>query len=332
MNALARLRLWWRQRRRQRIARRLNSPFREFVYLDEVSVYSLIASKLGPIAAEFTDTQTATLQEGLTASLGASAGVGKTEIGSNLSSSRSRSSQVLRKSTIQTTFRELRGLAESELRLVMMRGQVAPAPESIRALDMTTLLAGLQRDGWIVDPSSLARGDLFEVEVELGADDIYNVSTIISSIIELAREQPALFGVADASNLAEIEAMSRLLEKLLVGLVPVRGRCTEWSVLSMEGTDWIVNAQVLEALALRAGALARSLHVVGVLQEALFWQDIRRVLFSESRYLMMCRLGQDGISNSWTPVKLADVLATVLPDMRSVLANLGETALTAMRQ
>jgi hypothetical protein len=47
----------FRQWRRRWAAKNEKGMLREFVYLDEVSVYSLIASRLGPIAAEFTDTQ-----------------------------------------------------------------------------------------------------------------------------------------------------------------------------------------------------------------------------------------------------------------------------------
>lgn len=47
---------WYRRRRRQRAFRK-HSDLREFIYLDDVSVFSLIASQLGPVATEFTNTE-----------------------------------------------------------------------------------------------------------------------------------------------------------------------------------------------------------------------------------------------------------------------------------
>src|SRR3712207_8144694 len=54
VNLITRLRIWFRRRRLKRAAKKQQvAPLREFVYLDEVSVYSLNASRLGSIAAEF---------------------------------------------------------------------------------------------------------------------------------------------------------------------------------------------------------------------------------------------------------------------------------------
>ena len=61
---ITRLKLaWWSWRRWRAAGQNRHTPLREFVYLDEVSVYSLIASRLGPIAAEFSETQTESLQD-----------------------------------------------------------------------------------------------------------------------------------------------------------------------------------------------------------------------------------------------------------------------------
>lgn len=47
MKILDRLRIWWQQRRHVWTARRAGGPLREFVYLDDVAVYSLLASRKG---------------------------------------------------------------------------------------------------------------------------------------------------------------------------------------------------------------------------------------------------------------------------------------------
>src|SRR5262245_4561058 len=101
-----------RQHRRLRKAERSErGSLREFVYLDEVSVYSLRASQVGLIVTELTDTQATSLQSEVSSGLGVS-GPLKAEIGSKIHESESRSSQVLRKAIIQTTFSDLRESAE----------------------------------------------------------------------------------------------------------------------------------------------------------------------------------------------------------------------------
>jgi phage terminase large subunit GpA-like protein len=49
MTLRQRYRNWILQRRWRKARRNENEPLREFVYLDEVSVYSLVASQIGMI-------------------------------------------------------------------------------------------------------------------------------------------------------------------------------------------------------------------------------------------------------------------------------------------
>lgn len=327
---MSKLRMTLRQLRRRRAATSDRSTFREFVYLDEVSVYSLIASRLGPIAAEFTDTQTATLREDVTGTGGVTVGVAHTELGSVMSSGHTRTSQVLRKSTIQAAFKELYDLAKLQLVLKVVRSETKVAEyASLSALQAAW--SALEIAGWVVDPQKLERGDLFEVEIELSADAIYHVSTVASSLLDLVKEQPTLFGVANSDDLIQLEAMSRLLEKLLVGLVPVRARSLHYRVASLNGREWIIHMGLIGSDELADALKLRDLEVVGVLQDSLFWKDVRRVLFAGSRFYGLCRLGESGLRSSWTPVKLAHVLDSILPDLSRMLQNAGTTALLSMR-
>src|ERR1700684_3880316 len=106
--ALSRFRRWRRGRRREKAARkRRDVPLREFVYLDEVSVFSLIASRLGPVANEVTASESNFLRSEVGANAGASAGLVGTEISSSVASEMTSGSQVMRKATVESTFREL---------------------------------------------------------------------------------------------------------------------------------------------------------------------------------------------------------------------------------
>ncbi|MGN6576297.1 MAG: DUF6414 family protein [Nocardioides sp.] len=312
MSFRSRFRAWRRTRRRKRAAEREQAPLREFVYLDEVSVYSLIASKLGAIATEFTDTETATLASEVGGSVGVGAGGTKASIGSKLQSTEVRGSQVLRKSIVQTTFKEL---YELETPLLKLAANLAP-PQVACPLD--SKLAECLRelgDPWAVDVEQLARGRLVELEVELEAEPIYKNSAIITTMMELMHESPELQALVSLGERSQLESFARILERLLAGLVPVRAKAVDYRVVQTDERRYLVHRAVADQLGERADFEAAPLTVVGVAEETLFWKDIRRVLFSNSRYRILSRIARSGIQESWTPVKLAHVLADVSPEL-----------------
>ena len=112
------LRAWWRSWRRKRRIRRAakapQSPLREFVYLDETSVCSLVAARVGSIADTLTATQSESLQSEVSASVGVSSGL-KAGLDSRVTGGQSRSSQILRKTVIQSTFKELHDMEKDRL-------------------------------------------------------------------------------------------------------------------------------------------------------------------------------------------------------------------------
>ena len=61
MSISSRLGGWLRRLKPQKAPEPPSGLLREFVYLDEVSVYSILASRKGGIATEFTESQTASL-------------------------------------------------------------------------------------------------------------------------------------------------------------------------------------------------------------------------------------------------------------------------------
>jgi hypothetical protein len=318
--ALSRFRRWRRGRGREKAARkRRDVPLREFVYLDEVSVFSLIASRLGPVATEFTASESNSLRSEVGGNAGASAGLVGTEISSSVASEMTSGSQVMRKATVESTFRELLAYERDTLALSPPRQGVVP-PAVGSSSELAELAGAPALDGWLVDASRLKRGELLEVEVELEADDIFRIRTIMSTLLDLVEENPELAGAQERGGLARAATANRVLEKLLAGLVPLRGRSANYRHITLAGKDWVIHQRLLDALPDRAGLPTRELNVVGVAEVALFWKDLRRVLFSGSRYLVMCRLARDGVQLSWTPVKLADVFADVLPE----LGDLGE--------
>ena len=312
MNFLKRIPARFRQWRRKDKLNIEKGSLREFVYLDEVSVYSLVASTLGPIPEQFTDTDTSSWQSEIGSSVGAGVGVAKAELNSQIMNNQTSGTQVVRKSIVQATFKQL---YESELESLSIR----PIPgdlEHPKIHNMDELLATVQTsaDGyWVIDPLNLSRGKLFELEVELDADPIFRASTFTSTILEILEENADLFGLDVAGEIAQMKSVGRILEKLLAGLVPIRGKVVDYCAIELDDKEWIINRILLQDLPSQDQPLTHPVFVVGVAEQALFWKDIRRILFSNARYRILCRMGQTGLQTTWTPVKLAHILESVIP-------------------
>jgi hypothetical protein len=312
---------WWRRRRRRRAARRGGkADLREFVYLDEVSVYSLIASRTGAVPSEITETESALLRSELSSSVGANAGVAKAEVGSTLEAQQSKGSQVVRKALVQSTFKELFDLESGSLPL----RAAPPAGDPPAPADAEALLA-LATSGpglWVVSTDALHRGTLFELEVELEAEGIFRMSAMMTAFFEIVDENPKMLGSLSVPNLLDSFAVNKMLERLLAGLVPVRGRAVHHRYVKVGSKGLIVHTSVLERMG-EHGLPVQPIFVVGVAERELFWRDIRRVLFSGSRYSVLCRLGEEGTRASWTPVKLVDVLKEVSADLGDHIMEAG---------
>ena len=329
MSSFKRLRAWRQRRREAREAKEQPETHREFVYLDEVSVYSLLASHKGAIATEFTESQTASLNSEVGGSLGGGFGVAKAEIGSRIKAAQSRTSQVLRKAIVQTSFKELHDLEQPKLGVPDARGN-SETPNVGSLSDLERDLELHLTAGHAIAPRTLGRGDLIEVEVVLEADPIFRVSAIITTILEILEENFQFFNVENVGQLAEIRPIGRLLESLLADLVPIRGTLVDFRVAEIGGREYLVHRDVFDQFDKPGDAALRDVVVVGVAERDLFWKDIRRVLFSGSRFTMFCRLGGEGLQDHWRPIKLMDVLHDIHPVFGEQIGDLGETALHAM--
>lgn len=320
----------WRDRRRQRRAHRQlqqqrPGQLREFIYLDEVSVTSLLSSRLGKVPSEFTDAQTDSLKTELNASISANAGIVKSAVGSRLEGSRTNDTKVVSKATIQTSFSNLfDGECESlPLKVHKPRPQ-APTLDMARAILATT---GDGSSPWRVSSDRLLRGDLIEVEVELQAEPTFQVSTIIAVLADLLDESKTLRSYTNRHDLERAVEMNTILGKLMAGLVPLRCRLSDYVAITTGGQEELMHREVLQQLPAEETPLAREIYLVGVAEEALFWKDLRRVLFTQSRFRVLCRLNHDGLTNTWESVKLLDVLGDVASGLREQMRVLGPNAL-----
>ncbi|MCY4516140.1 MAG: hypothetical protein OXB99_02745 [Acidimicrobiaceae bacterium] len=328
MSPFKRIRAWRRRRGHAREAKEHLGTRREFVYLDEVSVCSLLASRKGTIATEFTDSQTASFNSELGGSMGGGFGVTKAEVRSRLATGQSRTSQVLRKATVQTSFKELYDLERPELGFAGRDALRTPKARSGSGLEQD--LDRHISSGQIITPQALHRGDIIEVAVVLEADPIFRVNAIITTIREILEENLQLFSAENVGQLAEMRSVGRLLESLLADLVPIRGTLVDFRVAEIGGREWIVHRDLFDQLDEPGDAALCDVVVVGVAERDLFWKDIRRVLFSGSRFTVFCRLGGEGLQDQWRPIKLMDVLHDIHPVFGEQIGDLGEAALHAM--
>lgn len=175
-------------------------------------------------------------------------GISGANLNSRLSAGQSTQVQVNRKAIVQTVFKEFYEL-ELELDSFAMR----PAPESRKPIvindleDFETLAFGAKADGSIVDPTSLERGRLVEAEVELDTDDSFRMRAVISAVMGMA--ESGLLDEAMNSTLPQVEAVHRVMEELLAGLVPIRGRVVDYEVVDIEGREWIMHRSLLNQIA-----------------------------------------------------------------------------------
>jgi hypothetical protein len=318
---------WYRRRRRQRAFKK-HPDLREFVYLDDVSVFSLIASQLGPVATEFTSTEAASLQGEISGTFGANIGIKKAEASSRLHTEQTQTSQVVRRSIIQNTFNELRDQVTSKDLVLSVEGPELrmDALAGARTLDQIHQVA----PRGVVSPEVLERGELIEVDVELEADPIFKVNAAVSAVIEIVQETPQLFGDDVMASMADARAMQKIIDRLLTGLVPIRGRLIDYYTVELGGERRIVRREVADALPTSAGWRVRPLYLVGVASEALFWKDVRLVLFSKTKHRVMCRLSHDGVQERWTASKLVEVLASTFPQIGDQLDDAIDAALAAL--
>lgn len=302
----------WRDRKRKRSASeeiRNNLPLREFVYLDAVSLHSLLVSQNATIPTEVSQAISRADEAELTGAtttklgselVGASA---QAETTARYQTSNSNSMQSSRKAVIQTLFKELR-----ELPLEFKLASRAEQPE--RLTSAAEISTKSERNA--VQPSAeFARGTLIEVEVTLAVDPVFKLGSMMTEWNSMADDFPAMFGGQGLLGfLRDSQPIMKVLDRFLAGLIPIKAAATNYVVAEVDGKEYVVHKTAIEGLEIET----RPLHIVGVTEHIGYWKDIRRVLFSEARFTILCRVARDGIQTKWTPVKLADLFSEVAPD------------------
>ena len=330
MSIASRLSNWLRRRKNREPNEDSNRERREFVYLDEVSVLSILASRTGRIATESIESQSSSQSTEVKGSLGVGFGGTKANLGTKMQTSQIDASQVSRKAIIQSSFKELYDIERSALVLRPASPDHVPTVDSIPGLER--LLGSPEGTGLLVDPSTLHRGELLEIEMELDADPIFRMATIITTFVGLMEDNEELLQNAATAQLPEIRSVARLLDSLLAGLVPIRGRLVDFEWIRICNRDVLVHRSLLSQMPTGAQPEAHPAFLVGVAQSDLFWKDIRRILFSQARYTVFCRLTTSGLTDRWSPVKMADVFSGITSDFDEMIRGLGDELMSGFKR
>jgi hypothetical protein len=299
-------------------------PLREFVYLDEVSVISLVASRRGAVPEAVTRSESARDTAELAGKIAANAAVVKSEVASKLTAESTKGVTTVAKSVVQATFKDLLEIEQSGLRLRV--GNNDRPPEAQSGGDLVRLAAEDKESAWVVTATSLHRGEPVELEVELQADPLFRVNTVISEGLDLMVNMTDETGMT-SHEISDMRRISAVLDRLLVGLVPLRGRVVDYRLVDVHGCELVVHRQLVDALSLPS----RDLTLVAVASRDLFWKDLRRVVFSGARHTVFCRISRNGIQRKWNPVKLAEAMQDMVPEMGEQLQQLASYIQSAMR-
>lgn len=319
---------WLRRLAPRRPAPADDEPLREFVYLDEISVYSILASRKGGIATEFTESRSSSIQEDLATSAGVGFGATAAKLEARAGTTEAETSQILSKAVIQTSFKELHDLEGNSLALRPVSSASPPRCDS--AEDLLRLLESDRGEKWLLEPSALRRGALIEVNVRLEADPIFHMAAVVSTIRDVFKDNEHLLGTEFSAHFSQLESVASVLDGLLAGLVPIRGRAVDYELVSVCDRELLVHQRLLDRGLRNEVDSTRPVCLVGVAERGLFWKDIRRLLFSGAIYTTFGRVATDGLANRWHPVKVANVLNGIVPDFDSIVENFSEMARNVM--
>ncbi|MGW0355822.1 DUF6414 family protein [Nocardia nova] len=297
--------MWWRKTSHVRG----ETGFREFIYLDEISVISLLVSREGEITEQIQEGAASEEYTQLDRTAGASVKALKAESKSSFQTKSSRSVQTTRKANIQSQFRRLHKRAFDD-------GQIFPGP--LPRKEIKDVVALLQSRNLCRLGEDIVRGDVVELEVALEADPIFRAGSVISEFADISDGHPELSRSFDNSLVSEVRSVGRLLERFMAGLVPVRSKVKNVKLYEHDGLQYLVEASVAQRLRLST----REIELVGVSEKDSYWKDIRRVLFSGSTVTVLARINATGIRSSWQPVKLADVFESIAPGSAKALSRL----------
>ena len=287
------------------------------MYLDEVSLTSLLVSQRDTIPEHVTSGRSVSEQAEISAMASIDAVAAKAEGTTRYQTANSSSVESSRKAVVQTLFNELRD--DAKLPIALCEDVVGPLPVPV---DSASEDAG--HHGWRGD--DLLRGQLIELEVVLEVDPVFKLGTMVSEFSAMAAESPQMAGPAGLAMLDEIEPVKKVLDRLLAGLIPIRATACNYVVATVDGREYVVRSNTAGEL----GVPIRPLDIVGITEHIGYWKDIRRVLFSSGQFKLLCRIARPGLHETWTPVKVAHLFGDIAPALVEQIDTLSKAGTSGL--
>lgn len=315
---------WWRRKRKE-----VRDRHREFIYLDEVSVVSLLASLHGEIKQSVTETLTQTEESALTSSV-SSVPKGAFSLQSKIGATQSSAREVVRRAVIQGNFRDLWRsdvgvlLHDTESKGHARKNKIATPAELKREL------RSLRKNKLAVELANIKRGSILEMDIRLEADRLFKIITIGTNILDLVDGKEEIFG-PEAEEMRKADPIIQVLKELSVGLVPVRGISRSHCVIETdEGSIVVANDALAPDGELMASA--RELELVGFTEANSYWRDLRRTLFSGSSYSAYMRVEKAATAQRWSPIKLAELFEEAAPGLGDSMTTSFEELIASFQE
>ena len=255
---------------------------REFIDLYEVSLQSLLVSLHGELTEKKSITDSTSNTRNVSGNIDTN-NLAPLKLGftAQYQSGKSSATQTETKATVQSWFRELY--------------------ETPNILGVQPLEDGDQ--DIIVKSSALQRGTLAELQVVLATDPYFNVVTSISEFFKLSEN------ISELNGYSEIKWQIELLQQLLAGLIPIKAEILNYRALKTGDDTYLVHEDKVTGVS----TSKIKVNLVGVTELSAYWKDIRRVLFSNQEFRVLCRISRPGLVQDWNPIKLLDLFGNVFP-------------------
>lgn len=251
---------------------------REFVYLDEISVRSLLASTgEGGIVSETVDEEMRRRRSG--SSAGGSVSAGPASVNAKVSEESEH-----RTTTVETRNYDL-------IQSKFTRLYKSDAVKKKLSLDQISI-----EDEPVDDPfsglatSELARGDVVELRVNLSANLLFRLYRTIDYFADTFEDQVD----------SETEEMLELIGSSLGNRIPVVGKAVDYKVIDEEDEKIIKLSAELDNDETED---AEDLEIVTLLNLDSLWVDPIQTLFNNDRFVVYCRV-EDVDINRWYPLKV----------------------------
>ena len=282
---------------------------REFIYLDEVSLQSLLVSLHG----ELTEKKSITDSTSNTRNVGGNIDTNnlaplKLGFTAQYQSGKSSATQTETKATVQSWFREL-----YEIPNILGVQPLEDDAQTITVKSPADIIPG-DHPNYCIKSNELQRGVLIELKVLLATDPYFNIVTSISELYKLSEN------ISDLNGYFDIEWIE-LLQQLLAGLVPIKAEILDYRALKAGDDTYLVHEDKAELV--EESTQKIKVNLVGVTELSAYWKDIRRVLFSNQEFRILCRISRPGLVQDWNPIKLLDLFGNVFSQKE--IHNLKET-------